>query len=233
MVSDSGDSAIGVSNDAMTPLVANDGIPFFDPSNAGIPASVLRSSNPRISGLVSDIGAPISVSNPPIGGLVATRALMFTILTTARSGEVLGCRWPEIDLDARVWTVPAERMKGGRLHRVPLSDAAMAVLGVDASDEAFANPPIDGFVFARPDGRPLPEMAMWMILRRMNVDCTVHGYRASFRNWAAEQTNFPREVCEAALAHVTGDKTERAYFRSDLFDKRRALMDSWSSFLAG
>ena len=149
---------------------------------------------------------------------------------------MLGARWSEINLDARMWTVPAERMKNGKEHRVPLSDAALAVLGADAGIPASSfegNRSIDALVFARPDGKPLPSMAMRKVLHRMGVAVTCHGMRASFRNFAAEQTSFPYEVCEQALAHVIGDSTQRAYLRSDLFEKRRALMTAWSAFLAG
>ena len=155
----------------------------------------------------------------------AARALEFTILTVARSGEVLGARWDEIDLKNKLWTVPAVRMKAGREHRVPLSPRAIEIV------EAMAEFGTDGFVFPGPKpGTPLSSMAMAMLLRRMKVDITVHGFRSTFRDWASEVTSFPHEVCEIALAHTIANKAEAAYRRGDLFEKRRKLMDAWSSF---
>lgn len=158
---------------------------------------------------------------------VAALALEFLILTAARSGEVLGAKWSEIDVDDKVWTVPAERMKAAREHRVPLSDRALAVL-------SKVKPLRDGdHVFPGPGkGRPLSTMAMAMLLRRMSQEITVHGFRSSFRDWAGEVTEFPREVAEAALAHAVGDMVERAYRRGDALEKRRRLMDEWARFCA-
>ena len=157
---------------------------------------------------------------------VAALALEFTILTAARSGEVLGARWNEIDFEAKLWTVPAARMKGGREHRVALSRRALAVLKkLDAARTGE-------YVFPgqRP-GKPLSGMAMEMIFRRMKADnVTVHGFRSSFRDWCGEVSTFPREVAEAALAHVAGDQTERAYRRGDALEKRRALMEAWATY---
>jgi integrase len=157
---------------------------------------------------------------------VAALALEFTILTAARSGEVLGARWNEIDFGRKVWTVPAARMKGGREHRVPLSRRGLAVLKkLDAARTGE-------YVFSgqRP-GKPLSGMAMEMILRRMKADnVTVHGFRSSFRDWCGEVSTFPREVAEAALAHVGGDQTERAYRRGDALEKRRELMEAWANY---
>jgi integrase len=157
---------------------------------------------------------------------VAARALEFAILTAARTGEVLGARWSEIDFKVRLWTVPAERMKAGKEHRVPLSDAAIAVLeGMQAIREG-------DFVF--PGGRarrPLSNMACLMLLRRMGRgDLTAHGFRSTFSDWCSECTNFPAEVREMALAHAVGDRVEAAYRRGDLFEKRRQIMDAWASF---
>jgi len=153
------------------------------------------------------------------------RALDFTILTAARSGEVLGARWDEIDVDAKVWTIPADRMKGGREHRVPLSDRAMEIVNT------MAQAKVSDFVFpgVKPS-RPLSSMALEMVLRRAKVDATVHGFRSAFRDWAGERTAFPREVAEAALAHLVGDEVERAYRRGDALDKRRNLMAAWAVF---
>jgi integrase len=158
----------------------------------------------------------------------AALALEFTILTAVRTGEALGARWEEIDRAARLWIVPAERMKGKREQRIPLSKTAIAVL--DRAEDVR----IGEFVFpSLPHDRPLSNMAMLTVLRRMNrADLTVHGFRATFRTWAAERTNFPREVIEAALAHVLEDKTEAAYQRGDLLEKRRKLMTAWADFCA-
>jgi integrase len=156
---------------------------------------------------------------------VAARALEFTIFTAARTGEVLGARWEEIDFQAKVWVVPANRMKSGREHRVPLSRPAISVL-----KEMQARHQDDLVFPSDRHGKPLSNMAMLMVLRRMDrADLTAHGFRSTFRDWAAECTNFPREVAEAALAHVVGDKVEAAYRRGDLFEKRRHLMDAWAT----
>lgn len=161
---------------------------------------------------------------------VPARCLEFTILTAARSGEAFGARWAEINLITKTWTIPPDRMKSGRLHRVPLSGRVVDIL----SDMHTAFPPVDGdgYVFpGRKPGRPLSIMAMDMLLRRMcEKKVTVHGFRSSFRDWAGECTPFPREVAEAALAHVVGDETERAYRRGDALEKRRKLMDAWETF---
>ena len=157
---------------------------------------------------------------------ISARALEFTILTAARSGEVLGAGWSEIDLVAKVWTVPASRMKAAREHRVPLSERAVEILS------ALAAVKIGDYVFpGAKRGSPLSVMALTMVMRRMGMEAfTVHGFRSAFRDWAGERTNFPREVAEAALAHVVGDETERAYRRGDALEKRRALMEAWAIF---
>jgi integrase len=159
---------------------------------------------------------------------VAARALEFTILTAARTGEVIGARWSEIDLINTTWTVPARRMKAGREHRVPLSARALAILG-EMQAHCSAD---DGFVFpgGKP-GKPLSNMVFLMLLRRMGRgDLTAHGFRSTFRDWVAERTNFPAEVAEMALAHAVESKVEAAYRRGDMFDKRRRLMDAWADF---
>ena len=156
---------------------------------------------------------------------VAAAALRFAILTAARSGEVLGARWGEIDLARRVWTIPPHRMKAAREHRVPLSDRVMEIL------KAMTKLRMSDFVFpGMKAGQPLSTMALEMVLRRAKVDATVHGFRSSFRDWTGENTAFPRELAEAALAHLVGDQVERAYRRGDALEKRRALMDAWASF---
>ena len=154
---------------------------------------------------------------------VAAMALEFTILTAARTGEVLGATWEEVDFEKRTWTVPAQRMKAGREHRVPLSSRAVEVLNETkklGSD----------FLFPGQRGGKLSGMAMAMLLRRMGHVVTVHGFRSSFRDWAAEMTAFPHEVCEMALAHTIANKAEAAYRRGDIFEKRRLLMDGWEEF---
>jgi integrase len=155
---------------------------------------------------------------------VSARALEFTILTAARSGETLGARWAEFDLEERVWTVPAQRMKAQVQHRVPLCDAVVALLK--------RLQPLPGeYVFSgRRSDRPLSNMSMDMLLRRMKAPVTVHGFRSSFRDWVGETTDFPREVAEAALAHRVGDAVERAYRRGDALTKRRLLMEAWAQF---
>jgi integrase len=161
---------------------------------------------------------------------VGARALEFAILTAARSGEVRGARWPEIDLDAALWTVPAGRMKAGRQHRVPLSDAACDVLrGVAAMSEDH-----HGYMFpGQRERRPLSDMSLTAVLRRMSRgDLTAHGFRSSFRDWCAE-TGQPAEIAEAALAHMVGNKTVAAYQRGDLLERRRKLMDAWAAFCNG
>lgn len=158
---------------------------------------------------------------------IAARALEFLILTAARSGEVLGASLDEIDLDKRIWTVPAERMKTGREHRVPLSPRAVEI--VKAMHALGRGPYL--FPGPKPEA-PLSSMSMAMLLRRMKTDVTVHGFRSTFRDWASETTGFPHEVCEMALAHTIANKAEAAYRRGDLFDKRRKLMDAWGAYSA-
>ena len=154
-------------------------------------------------------------------------AFEFLVLTAGRSGEVRNARWDEIDRDGAVWTVPADRMKNGREHRVPLSDRALEVL-----DEALELPAADDLVFPSPTGRVLPQKTLSEFMRALQVDAVPHGFRSSFRDWAAECTDAPREVCELALAHVNGDRVEAAYRRSDLFDRRRALLADWAAYVA-
>lgn len=156
----------------------------------------------------------------------ASAALQFCILTAARSGEVYGARWSEMDLEAKVWTIPAERMKAGRAHRVPLSSQAVALLA-----ELEKNRTSD-IVFESPRGaKPLSHVAMAKVIERMAVEnATVHGFRSSFRDWAGNETSFPREIAEAALAHVIGDKAEQAYRRSDALERRRELMQAWANY---
>ncbi len=160
-------------------------------------------------------------------GDIVKLAFEFLILTAGRTNEVIGARWSEIDAERRVWTVPAVRVKGNREHRVPLCDRSLELLR-EAKEIGSGGE----FVFpGRTLSQPISNMAFLMALRRKNAQFTAHGFRSAFRDWAAERTNFPREVCEAALAHVLKDKVEAAYRRSDLFEKRRELMATWSAFL--
>jgi len=157
---------------------------------------------------------------------MGARALEFVILTAARSGEVRGVTWTEIDLQSGLWTVPAARMKGGREHRVPLSQAALALLRVMGPRE-----PGD-IIFPGLKGS-LSDMSLTAVLRRMKVQATVHGFRSTFRDWVSECTHFPGEVAEMALAHAVGDKVEAAYRRGDLLARRMQLMQDWGQYLAG
>jgi integrase len=154
------------------------------------------------------------------------KALEVCILTVARTGEILGAKWSEISWQEKVWTIPAPRMKAGREHRVPLSGRTMLIF------ESLSRLRTCDFVFSSPRGkRPLSHVAMAKVLTRLGViGATVHGFRSGFRDWAGNETSFPREVAEAALAHVIGDKAEQAYRRSDALEKRRKLMDAWASY---
>lgn len=156
----------------------------------------------------------------------AAMALEFAILTAARSGEVYGARWPEIDADAKVWIIPAHRMKAGREHRIPLSDRAMTIIA------ELAKAKTGEFVFSgQKASKPLSHVAMAKVIARLEIhNATPHGFRSSFRDWAGNETPFPREVAEAALAHIIGDEAERAYRRSDALEKRRALMSAWANY---
>ena len=159
-------------------------------------------------------------------------AIEFLILTAARSGEVRGATWSEFDLKARAWTIPAERMKAGRAHRIPLSGRAVEILEHMITFRRTDKP--NAFVFEgqKPD-RPLSDMTLTMPIRRAGLPVTVHGFRSAFRDWCAEATSTPREVAEACLAHVLRDAVEAAYARTDHFDKRRGVMDVWAAFCSG
>ncbi|MYB50654.1 MAG: tyrosine-type recombinase/integrase [Acidobacteriia bacterium] len=155
-------------------------------------------------------------------------ALEFLVLTAARSGEVRGAEWSEVDLRAQTWTVPGERMKMGKPHRVPLSARALDVL-LESREVAGES----GLVFPSVTGRALSDSTLSKLCRESGVGCVPHGFRSSFRNWAAECSSAPREVCELALAHVNADRVEAAYMRTDLFEKRRELMQAWADYLGG
>ena len=162
----------------------------------------------------------------------AALALEFVILTAARTGEVLGATWAEVDLAKALWTVPANRMKAGKEHEVPLSPRAVEILRSVMPVNKDKPVPPAAPLFVAPRGGVLSGMAMAMLLRRMGVEVTVHGFRSSFRDWAAEMTHYAREVCEAALAHSNPDKVEAAYRRSNLLEKRRAMMGDWAAYCA-
>ena len=154
---------------------------------------------------------------------VGAKALQFLILTAARTGEVIGARWSEIDLERRIWTIPGERMKAGKEHRVPLVDGAMRLLG--------PRPDNDGLPLfsSSSSNKPLSNMALLAVLKRMErTDITAHGFRSSFRDWVAEQTEFPHELAEMALAHTVSNKVEAAYRRGDMFERRVKLMEQWA-----
>jgi integrase len=154
-------------------------------------------------------------------------ALRFIILTAARAGEAVGATWSEIDLDEAVWAIPGARMKTGRIHRVPLSNEAVAILRKLAKLRTGAH------VFSGPVGRPLSVRSLSRALRKVGeTKATVHGFRSTFRDWAAERTNVPRDVAEMALAHAIGNKVEAAYRRGELMEKRAALMQQWATFVS-
>ena len=155
---------------------------------------------------------------------ISARALEFVIYTAARSGEVRGASWNEIDLKAGLWTVPADRMKAGKEHRVPLSAAAIKLLK--------KTPRLEGceLIFPGTKGQPLSDMSLAAVLRRMDVDAVPHGFRSTFRDWAGDRSHYPRELIEAALAHTLESKVEAAYRRGDALEKRRELMEAWATF---
>lgn len=170
---------------------------------------------------------PAFYANLKTRNAMAAKALMFTCLTGSRTGEVLGMKWSEVDLEARLWTCPADRMKAGEMHRVPLSDEMLEII------QPLREMQSDYVFEGQKRHKPLSNMAMLMLLRRMEVESvTVHGFRSTFRDWAAEVAEVSREVAEMSLAHKVGSDVERAYARSDLLEKRRALMAQWSRFAA-
>lgn len=156
---------------------------------------------------------------------ISAKGLKFAILTAARSGEVRGATWSEIDLEAAMWEIPASRMKSGRAHRVPLTHAAVSLLNTMPRFKDC------DLVFPGRSLTELSDMSLLAVMRRMKVDAVPHGFRSSFRDWAAETTSHPNEVCEMALAHAVGDETEEAYRRGDLLQKRAKLMEDWTAFL--
>ena len=176
----------------------------------------------EVGAALKAIGASAAASN-------VKGCLKFVILTAVRSGEARGARWSEIDMDTREWRIPAQRMKAGEEHRVPLSDAAVAIVEAQAADRG------SDYVFASPNRggkETIAAATLGNLIKRLYGDrATVHGFRSSFRTWASERTNVTRDICEMALAHRVGSDVERSYARSDLFDKRRALMNAWAAYV--
>ena len=176
----------------------------------------------EVAGAIRTIGAT--------GATPAVKlAFEYLVLTAARSGEVRGARWEEIDLSARVWTIPATRTKALREHRVPLARRAVQILDAARTLDHGSSP----LVFPSQGGRPIGETRLSRLMKKHKIAGVPHGFRSSFRDWAAETTSYPRDVIEAALAHVVTNRTEAAYARSDLFERRRRLMNEWAAYLAG
>ena len=184
----------------------------------------LKEHHPALA--YGDVPAAVAAIRQSTANQSTRLALEFVILTAARAGEVRGATWAEIDLENRVWEVPAARMKARRPHRVPLSDRALAILA--AAREITSG---DGLAFPGGKGRPLSNMAFTMLLRRLEIDAVTHGFRSSFKDWCLAETSAPWAVSEAALAHQLGNSMEASYARTDLFERRRELMDQWADFL--
>ena len=179
-----------------------------------------------------EVGAALETVEGSQASIAAKLCFRFLVLTAARSGEARGARWDEVDLQEKVWRIPSVRMKAGKEHRVPLSVQAIGLLG-----EATEMPDESGLVFPSPlkPGAPMSDMTLTKVLRATGLAerATVHGFRSSFKNWTLEQTDTPWAVSEAALAHILGNSTEQAYARSDLFERRRTLMQQWADYLTG
>ena len=208
--------------------VANEHIEY-NPAD-GIAAALPNGhrKKPHASLPYSEVGAALDVISASRSSAATKACIRFVILTCVRSSEARLAMWSEVDLEAREWRVPAERMKMGVEHRVPLSDAAVAVL--EAMRPLCGR---SGLVFPSERDKPLSPSTMISALRDAGIDCTMHGFRSSFRTWAAERSSATRDVAEMALAHKVGSDIERSYARSDLFEKRRALMDAWAAYLTG
>lgn len=190
-------------------------------------ASKIRKSGHFAAAPYAAVPGIIEQVRASTAGADVRAAFEFCIVTAARSGDVRGAHWSEIDLDARTWTIPAERMKAGREHRVPLSDSAVTIL------RALKRPADGGLVFRTGKGTPYSDGVFTALLARLKTGVTMHGFRSSFKDWAREATSFPEIVSEMALAHLVGDATVQAYGRSDLFNRRRDLMDAWAKHCAG
>ena len=200
--------------------------PAGDAISAALPKAAVRKQHMRALPH-AEVGAALARVKGSGAYPGAMLAFEFLVLTAARSGEVRNARWSEIDRAGAVWTVPGERMKAGREHRVPLSPRALEVLDEAAGRLAGSG----GLVFPSPTGRVANHSLMAVLLRELAIGAVPHGFRSSFRDWAAECTDAPREVCELALAHVNSDRVEAAYRRSDLFDRRRVLMHDWAAYV--
>ena len=205
--------------------------PVDDALDGALPAKKRAAANHLRALPYRDVGDALAIVDGSASSLSAKLCLRFIVLTAARSGEALGAAWSEIDMEAREWRIPAERMKAGKEHRVPLSDAAMEVLEQTRplADES-------GLVFPSPrGGRVMSNMTLTKVLRTTGLAerATVHGFRSTFRDWAAEKSGASHAVMELSLAHSVGNAVERAYARSDLLDKRRALMARWAEFVTG
>lgn len=179
----------------------------------------------------SEVGAVLLAVSRSNSGDVVKLAFAFIVLTAARSGEVRNAIWEDIDWDTRCWNIPKERMKAGREHKVPLSEAAVRVLHAAAKLRKSDAQPSD-LIFPNLQGHALSDMTFTQLLRRMGYDFTMHGFRASFRTWGANIAHYEHEMLEVALSHVVGDATVRAYHRSDMVEKRRELMNEWAEYLA-
>ena len=176
-----------------------------------------------------DVPAAVEAVRTSGAAPVVKLAFELLVLTAARWGEVRGAEWTEIDTSGRVWTIPAARMKAQRAHRVPLCRLAMEILEAARTLCDGTSP----LVFPAKSGAPLPEKKLRRLLQDRSIAAVPHGFRSTFRDWAAEETNHPREVVEAALAHLVHNKVEAAYARSDLFERRRRLMDEWAAYVDG
>ncbi len=198
---------------------AGDAITAALPSNTG-----RRRHHPALPH--ADVGASITTIRASAAYPTTILAFEFLVLTACRSGEVRGALWDEIDPASATWTIPASRMKSARPHRVPLPERALQLLA-----EAGRHRDRSRLVFPSPTGREISDATLSKLLRENGIPAVPHGYRSSFRDWAAELTDTPREICELALAHVNNDRVEAAYRRSDLFDRRRELMERWARYL--
>lgn len=190
-------------------------------------ATILQAPS-KISKVTSHKALPIDATPSFMSALrqkegIAAKALEFLVLTATRSGEVRGACWTEIDLKKAIWTIPAHRMKAGKEHRVPLSTPAIQLL------ESLPRFLDNDLVFPAPRGGILSDMTLTAVMRRMQVDAVPHGFRSTFRDWCAERTHYPREMAEFALAHTLDNKTEAAYLRTDMLEKRRAMMQEWAN----
>ena len=200
--------------------------PAGDVLSAALPKAGAKATHQRALPF-ADVAGALAKVRASDAGETTKLAIEFLTLTAARSGEVRGATWSEIDMDAATWTIPGSRMKTGREHRVPLATAAVAVL-----ERAREYADGSGLLFPSPTGRMLSDSTLSKLFRELAVAGTPHGMRSSFRDWAAECSDAPREVAELALAHVEGTATERAYRRTDLFERRRELMESWAGYVS-